>query len=418
VSPRKDPVPSQPWMTDGRLHFGVGIEDTFVPQERVGGRRLDEYELTQHYEHWREDLSLAAEAGAEFLRWGIPWYLVEPEQGRFDWRWLDEVAAFTEELGLKIVVDLMHYGTPLWLDNQFVNAHYPERIASYARAVAERYAGVWDDFTPLNEPVINAQYCGETGLWPPYLSGQDGFVKVLLALARGMVLTQQQISEVNPQARFVSVDAGFRWEGDDTPLPREILEERRFLSLDLTMGRVGAQHPLRGYLAEHGVTDAELDWFEANAVTPDVVGVNYYPGFTTITYVDGEVQPVEAGTTGLRDLLTLYSERYGLPLALTETSRGGAVEARLEWLDESVTEIETLRSEGLDIVGYTWFPFMTLVDWLYRNDLKTPDEWFIHMGLVDLERGADRVLARRKTRAFEPFRAAALASREGQPSGE
>ncbi|WP_345069767.1 family 1 glycosylhydrolase [Leifsonia kafniensis] len=394
---------AQHWMNDGSLHFGVGIEDTFVPQERIGQRRLDEYELTQHYEHWREDLGLAAEAGAQFLRWGIPWFLVEPRPGEFDWRWLDEVAAYTQEIGLRVVVDLMHYGTPMWLENQFLNASYPERIASYAHHVAARYKGVWDDFTPLNEPVINAQYCGETATWPPYLSGQDGFVKLMIALSRGMVRTQQRILEANPAARIVSVDAGFRWEGDETPLPLEILLERRFLSLDLTMGRVDENHPLREYLVEHGVTDADFGWFQTNAVKPDVVGVNYYPGFTTVRYVDGVTVPVEAGTIGLRDLLTLYSERYQLPLAVTETSRGGSVQSRVDWLGESVAEIDALRAEGMPLVGYTWFPFFTLVDWLWRNDLTTPDEWFIHMGLIDLHRGADRVLERRKTEAFGRF---------------
>lgn len=406
-------------MYDGRLHFGVGIEDTFVPQEGPGRLKLDEYELTQHYEHWREDLALAAEAGAGFVRWGIPWYLVEPRPGEFDWRWIDQVAEHTKALGLRVVVDLMHYGTPLWLENQFLNASYPERVAAYGREVAARYAGVWDDFTPLNEPIINAIYCGETATWPPYLSGQDGFVKITMALARGMVRTQQEIAAVNPAARFVHVDAGFRWEGDDGPLPRETLEERRFLALDLITGRVGQRHPLRSYLAEHGVTDADLDWFAANAVTPDVVGVNYYPAFTTVRYVGGGdgggdgggvtvpvTEPIEAGTAGLRELLAAYWERYGLPLAVTETSRGGSVESRLEWLDESVREVRALRAEGVPVLGYTWFPFFTLVDWLYRHDAKTPDDWFIHMGLVDLERGADRVLARRKTAAFTAFQAA------------
>ena len=398
-------------MNDSRLHFGVGIEDTFVPQEGLGQRKLDEYELTQHYEHWREDLALAAEAGAGFVRWGIPWYLVEPRPGEFDWRWIDQVAEHTRALGLRVMVDLMHYGTPLWLENQFLNAAYPERVASYARAVAARYAGTWDDFTPLNEPIINAIYCGETATWPPFLSGQDGFVKVTMALARGMVRTQQEIAAVNPSARFVHVDAGFRWEGEGGPLPREVLEERRFLSLDLITGRVDAAHPLRSYLAAHGVTDAELSWFASNAVVPDVVGVNYYPGFTTVRFVEdgggsgatAGTAPVEAGTAGLRDLLSMYWERYGLPLAVTETSRGGSVDSRLEWLGESVAEVHALRSEGVPVLGYTWFPFFTLVDWLYRHDLKTPDDWFVHMGLVDLERGADRVLARRRTAAFEAF---------------
>ena len=54
-------------------------------------RRLDEYELTQHYQYWREDLDLLARSGADSLRWGIPWYRVEPEPGRFEWDWVDRV---------------------------------------------------------------------------------------------------------------------------------------------------------------------------------------------------------------------------------------------------------------------------------------------------------------------------------------
>ena len=78
----------------------------------------------------------------------------------FDWTWLDQVAEYTRGLELTIVVDLMHYGTPLWLENEFVNAEYPERVAAYASAVAERYR-VWTYFTPLNEPMENATNCGE-----------------------------------------------------------------------------------------------------------------------------------------------------------------------------------------------------------------------------------------------------------------
>lgn len=58
-----------------------GIEDTFVPQTRLGHRALDEYELMGHYDHWREDLALLREVGVRAVRWGVPWYRVEPMQG-------------------------------------------------------------------------------------------------------------------------------------------------------------------------------------------------------------------------------------------------------------------------------------------------------------------------------------------------
>src|SRR5436190_18586647 len=107
--------------TDGDLHYAVGIEDTFVPQAGPGHRALDEYELTQHYQRWHEDLGLARASGATAIRYGFPWYRLEPERGRFVWDWADRVVERLHELGLETIVDLMHYGTPLWLDNQFLN---------------------------------------------------------------------------------------------------------------------------------------------------------------------------------------------------------------------------------------------------------------------------------------------------------
>jgi hypothetical protein len=60
--------------------WATGIEDTFVPQTKVGHRALDEYELMGPYEHWREDLALACEVGVRAIRWDVPWYRVEPRQ--------------------------------------------------------------------------------------------------------------------------------------------------------------------------------------------------------------------------------------------------------------------------------------------------------------------------------------------------
>jgi beta-glucosidase len=60
------------WERPYELKFAVGIEDTFIPQTYHGRRSLDEYELTGHYEAWREDLDLAASTGAQMIRYGVP----------------------------------------------------------------------------------------------------------------------------------------------------------------------------------------------------------------------------------------------------------------------------------------------------------------------------------------------------------
>ncbi len=73
------------------FRWAVGIENTFIPQTRAGHRRLDEYELMDHYRLWRQDIDLAADLGISSIRYGIPWYKVNPRPGVFDWSWTDEV---------------------------------------------------------------------------------------------------------------------------------------------------------------------------------------------------------------------------------------------------------------------------------------------------------------------------------------
>jgi hypothetical protein len=149
-------------------------------------------------------------------------------------------------------------------------------------------------------------------------------------------------------------------------------------------------------------------------VVPDVVGVNYYPAFTTVRYdTAGAAHPVEAGTAGLAELVRLYAERYRRPVMVTETSRAGTVEERRAWLRDSLSCVEALRQERIPVVGYTWFPFLALVDWLYRESSNPPDEWLVQMGLVDLARiPGGGALERQPTALLEDF---AEACRRGMP---
>lgn len=400
-----------PWYDGGDLRFAVGVEDTFIPQTPFRERVLDEYEMTQHYQFWREDLGLAAECGASMVRWGIPWYRVNPEPGRWDWSWLDRVAERFAELGLTAIVDLMHYGTPTWLDNEFANASYPQRVAEYAVAVAERYRGTFDVFTPLNEPLLNALYCGQYGYWPPYLRGHDGFVQVVRALARGVVLTQQGIAEVNPDATFVHVEASSRFHGADGD---EIayLRHRGYLFEDLVTGRVGADHPLAGYLAEHRFGDDALAWFAANPAVPDVMGVNYYPGVSSERVVPGDRrdgspaaprEKVDEGVEGLAGVLTGFAERYGRPVMLTETASGRTLPERLAWLDASVACVRDLRAGGLPVVGYTWWALIDWYGWDWR-DGGSLEQHHVPLGLWELAPDGAGVLQRLRTPLADRFR--------------
>ena len=200
--------------------------------------RLDEYELIGHYENWKTDLALARDLGLKGIRWGVPWYKAEPERGKFDWSWTDEVIPYiVEDLKILPIIDLMHYGCPFWLKREFANKDYPKYVAQYAAEFANRYKSLIKWYTPLNEPIINSLMCGMRGLWPPYLKGETGYIKIMLQLARGIVRTVKAIKEIDPESIMVHVEA--------TGLTRTVRED---------LASIANEEELRGYFCYDLVT--------------------------------------------------------------------------------------------------------------------------------------------------------------------
>src|SRR5215207_7206534 len=135
------------WMT--------GFESSAFPQ--IG---TDELEETQHYRWWASDLVRVREVGITLIRYGIPWHRVNPRPHEYDWRWSDQALDLMQVLGITPIVDLFHYGTPLWIDGGIMHPIFGELQGWYARAFAERYPHVLY-YTPTNEPYICAIFGAE-----------------------------------------------------------------------------------------------------------------------------------------------------------------------------------------------------------------------------------------------------------------
>ena len=420
------------WWSRAQLRFGIGIEDTFVPQSGPGARAIDEYELTGHYERWHEDIGLAHGVGAEFLRWGVPWHRVNPEPSMWDFDWTDRVLNRMSELGIRPVLDLLHYGTPLWLDGEFANRDFPERFAEFAGRVAERYGDFVTDYTPVNEPMIHAQFSGEYAYWPPYLSGQGGLNRIVVALAEASQLAQSGIrAAVGEAANIVHVDAGFRYVGDvSAPEHAEHVERllvERFLFEDLMHGLVVDGHPLHGALLVSGIDQRRLERIANRPAPPDLMGVNYYPRHSTEVFEAGsshrggfaDPRPTrDDGALGLREVLTTYAERYGHPVLLSETCVTGTEDERISWMQECLDELEHLRAGGVPVVGFTWWPLFDMIEWTWRHTNAAPLAHRLSMGLYDLVQ-TEGGLSRRENTVAEAFRSRTTQPAEGDvlPTG-
>ena len=391
--------------------WGTGIEDTFITDPWPGtGRTLDEYELTRHYERWREDLGLMADLGVPTVRYGIPWHRVNPARNNWDWSFADGALDHLLELGIDPIVDLVHYGLPAWIDNAYLNPDYPDLVADYAGRLAERFKGRIHCYTPLNEPRITAWYCGKLGWWPPKRKGWGGFVALTLAACRGIVRTVNALESIDDEIVPVHVDATDLYEADDPSLALEV--ERRqeivFLALDLISGRVGEQHLLYDWLLKHGATETDVGWFQEHAVELPVVGINLYPLFSRKVLVRSprglRIRMPYASAEIVEELGRLYYERYHCPILIAETASSGSVSRRAAWLRTSVDAVRKLREGGVPLVGYTWWPLFALVTWGYRQGRHPAAYYLKQMGLWDLDPDPEANLARVKTTLVDDYK--------------
>lgn len=382
--------------------WATGIEDTFIvdPWPKTG-RAMDEYELTRHYENAATDLKLMSELGVQAARYGIPWYRANPGKGKYDWSFADRALEQMLEYSIEPIVDLVHYGTPVWMDHGFFDPDYPKFVAEYAHAFALRYKGRVRWYTPLNEPRITAWYCGRIGWWPPYGRSWRGFTRVMLSVAEGIARTCQALREADRDIVLAHVDATDIYTPNDPSLEQEARFRQRlvFLALDLITGRLNGHHELWRWLGNQGVDSSKLDWFAQNPAEIDILGINMYPMFSqkmVLRTPRGIRIRMEYATAEIVEkLCDLYFNRYRVPIFISEIASVGAIEKRRRWMDESIASVRLLRERGVPVVGYTWWPMFSLVAWGYRQYPRELDNFMLRMGLWELD--LDEKLARVRT---------------------
>jgi dTDP-4-dehydrorhamnose reductase len=376
---------------------------------RVGDRYFDQLERTGHARRLA-DLDLFAWLGVKTVRYPVLWERTAPgEPSDADWSWPDERLGRLRELGIRPVVGLVHHGggPP---HTSLTDEAFPEKLAAYARAVAERYPWV-EDYTPVNEPLTTARFGGLYGHWHPH--GRDGrtFLRALLNQLRGVALSMRAVRAVNPSARLVQTeDVGFCFSTERLSYQAGFENERRWLTFDLLLGRVTRGHPLWEYLLREGVGAGELEWFAENACAPDLFGVNYYVtserfldervtrypphnrgGNGVDEYVDVEaVRVLSGGLAGARGIMRDVWERYSLPLALTEAHLGCTRDEQMRWLQEVWTAAREARAGGADVRAVTAWSLFGAFDW---DSLVTRDAGHYEPGVFDVRSGSPRPTA-------------------------
>ena len=182
--------------------FMAGFECS--SHRRLDGVRLDLIRATAHDKHARSDYRQCRDLGFGTVRDGVRWHLIEKAPGQYDWpSWLPMLEA-AEEVGMQVIWDLFHYGSPDHVDQ--ANPDFPKRFADFAVAALEVRESVCDTpplVCPLNE-ISFICWAVEVGYFPNVGPKEVGWLK--RHLVRTAVAACTAIRERWPGAAFVWAD--------------------------------------------------------------------------------------------------------------------------------------------------------------------------------------------------------------------
>lgn len=388
------------------IELWAGAECTV---NRVGDRYFDQSLRTGHHERL-EDIDRLAELGVTRVRFPVLLERVAPDGlEHADFAWCDARLQRLRALGIRPIVGLIHHGSgPRYatLDTE----RFSSTLASFAHMVAARYPWV-DAFTPINEPLTTARFCGLYAHWFPHARDTASFLRLLVNEAHATASAMAAIRSITPAAQLVQTEDFGRTFG--TPaLERQCEYEahRRWLSLDLLAGRVTVEHPLREHLEAHAIAERELDALADAPCAPDIVGINYY--VTSDRFLDERIErypvsshggnawqryaDVEAvrvrgeGIAGHAQVIRETWQRYHLPIALTEVHLGCTREEQLRWLAEAWSAAHATRAEGADVRALTLWSSFGAIDW---SSLLTRDNGHYEPGVYDIRGSVPRATA-------------------------
>jgi beta-glucosidase/6-phospho-beta-glucosidase/beta-galactosidase len=310
---------------------------------RRDGVRLDLIRATGHDRHVLNDYRLCRELGFRTLRDGLRWHLIEKASGKYDWSsWMPALEA-AEEVGMQVIWDLFHYGSPDCIDQGADD--FPDRFTEFALAAIELQQSVSKRpplLCPLNE--INfISWAVDDGYFPQVGPKQRGWFKH--QLARTAITASRAIKREWPDATIIWAE----------PLIHIAPHDQRRSTIR------AAQQNLQGmYEAYDWIMGKAKPELGGDPSFVDFVGLNFYPH--NQWYFKGPTIPMgHHEYRPLADMLIEMGERYGKPLLLSETGAEGT--GKPSWLHYVCSEVRDAMIRGADVRGICWYPITAYPGW-------------------------------------------------------
>ncbi len=403
------------WNEDGR---GLSTVDLKKMPEGITDYKI----ASDHYHHYKEDIALMGEMGFKAYRCSISWTRIYPngndekpnEKGL---AFYDHVFDECLKYGIEPIVTINHFDFPIHLIEEYGGWQSRRVIDDYVRycqTLFEHYGKKVHYWLTMNEQSMMIVY-GQSRVASLFYGEPIKSRKKVMDVNHIMCIAQAKVmkmyhdmnlgGKIGPAPNIVPVYAASN-KPEDVLVTMNYNEFRNTLYLDLL---VKGKYPkaLWSYLEDcHWTPDIYEGDMEilANG-KPDIIAFNYYFSECTQAYQDEEekveefndnvtfmaqsgnkpriaqqvanknIQLTTSGMgidpIGLRIVLRELSDRYELPLIITENGCGvkDVLEAdgtihdtyRIDYLKKHIEQLRLAIHEGVDLIGYCPWSAIDLV---------------------------------------------------------
>ena len=283
------------------------------------------------------------ECSSHRRRDGVRWHLIEKSPGKYDWSsWLHMLEA-AEEVGIQVIWDLFHYGSPDCIDQAAED--FPKRFTNFALAALDVQQSISAKpplICPLNE--INfISWAVDDGYFPRVGPERRGWFKD--QLVRTGINAARAIKQSFEGATIVWAE----------PLIHIAPHDRRRQTLRAANQNLQGMYEAYDWIM--GISRPELG---GDPSLVDVVGWNFYPH--NQWYFQGPTIPMgHHEYRPLGDMLVEMCKRYSKPLFLSETGAEGT--GKPSWLHYVCNEVRDAMNRGADVRGICWYPITAYPGW-------------------------------------------------------
>jgi len=366
---------------------GNNIHSDFWALEQVTDFMFKEPSLqaVDHYNRFKEDIDLMADAGLNAYRFSIEWARIEPKKGCFDEEEIQhyrDVLEYCRKKGITPFVTMHHFTSPKWLIEAggWESEDTPDAFAAYCKYVAEKLGDALEYVCTINEANMGLQITKimKERTLDVQVGLSEGMSDMETFMRERMAKLSTVFTGIDP--RNVHIFLSPRTERGDILVFEAHEKAREAMKTVCPHLKIGITLSLYNYQS--------IDGGEENALKSQTEDfLHYLPylqkddffglqNYSRKIYGTDGVLPLKEGTEvtqmgyefypeALEGVIRQVHEHLKLPIYVTENGIATSDDGRrVEFIKRALAGVERCISDGIPVKGYMHWSLLDNFEWM------------------------------------------------------